>query len=138
VTDGLTVEFGDKKKLKVVALGTAELNCITPIGIQKVLLEGVRFVPGAGVNLVSLTKILDKGAQVKGAGKEIKLLLNGKFVLQALNVENMLVIQEEIRGRAFAVSQRESAVLWHNRFGHAGYDALAGSREPGGRSNCQR
>jgi hypothetical protein len=102
-----------------------ELNCITPTGIQKLLLKGVRFVPGAGVNLVSLTKIMDKGAQVKGAGKEIKLLLNGKVVLQALNVENMLIVQEENKGRTFAVNQRESAVLWHNRFRHAGYDALA-------------
>jgi hypothetical protein len=74
-------------------------------------LKAVRYVPGAGVNLVSLTKILDKGAHIKGAGKEIKLLHNGKVVLQALNVENMLVIQAEIRGRAFAVSQRESVVL---------------------------
>jgi hypothetical protein len=114
-----------RETLEVVALGTAELNCITPTGIQKGLLEGVRFVPGAGVNLVSLTKNLDEGAQIKGAGKEIKLLLNGKVVLQALNVENMLIVHEENKGRAFAVNQRESAVLWHNRFGHAGYDALA-------------
>jgi hypothetical protein len=62
---------------------------------------------------------------IKGAKKEIKLLLNGKVVLQALNVENMLVIREGIRGRAFAMSQRKRVVLWHNRFGHAVYDALA-------------
>jgi hypothetical protein len=90
VADGLTVEFGDKKKLKVVALGTAKLNCITPTGIQRVLLEGVRDVSGAGVDLVSLTKILDKGAQIRGAGKGIKLLLKWKVVLQALNMENIM------------------------------------------------
>jgi hypothetical protein len=121
--------------LKVEALGSSELNCVTPEGTQVVLLKNVRLVPGVGANLASLTKMLEGGAKVKGSGNHISLLFEGEVVLQATNSDSMLIIQEEGDGKVFTAKEEHSAELWHRRFGHASPEVLAKMAEQKSVSN---
>jgi hypothetical protein len=82
--EGLQFEFDNKGMLKVEALGTAKLNCVTPEGIQEVLLKNGRLVLGVGVNLASLTKMLEGGAEIQGSGSKIDLLFHEEIVMQAI------------------------------------------------------
>jgi hypothetical protein len=123
--EGLQVEFGNKGMLKVEVLGSSELNCITPEGTQVVLLKNVRLVANVGANLTSLTKMLEGGAEVRGSRSQISLLFKQEVVLQAINSDNMLIIQEDGSGQAFTVKSEQSAELWHRRFGHASPEVLA-------------
>jgi hypothetical protein len=72
-----------------------------------------------------LTRILQKGAKIEGSGKQVKLIFKGETVMQAESEENMLVIRDERDGHALAVKQEKSVVIWHARFGHAGFDGFA-------------
>ncbi|GAQ79929.1 hypothetical protein KFL_000420010 [Klebsormidium nitens] len=133
--EGLQVEFGNKGMLKVEALGSAELNCVTPEGTQVVLLKNVRLVRGVGANLASLTKMLEGGAEVRGSGSQISLLFKQEVVMQAINSDSMLIIQEEGNGQAFSVKEEQSAELWHRRFSHASPEVLAKMAEQESVSN---
>jgi hypothetical protein len=99
----------------------------TPDGTEKILLEDVRYCPGAGVNLASLSKFLKRGAEIRGKGEVCELEKNGEVFLKAVEEDGLLIIQEERRSgiRAFPAVEQEKAELWHRRFCHAGYETLA-------------
>jgi hypothetical protein len=123
----ITVEGVSSDLLRVEGIGTVELFCKTSDGTERILLEDVRYCPGAGVNLASLSRFLKRGAEIRGKGDVCELEKNGEVFLKAVEEDGLLVIQEERRSgiRAFPAVEQEKAELWHRRFCHARYETLA-------------
>lgn len=131
--EDLRVQFGNEGLLRVEGIGTVELFCETKSGVCRILLEDVRYVPGAGVNLASLSKFLKRGASISGKGEVCELEMGGEVFLRAVTQSDLLVIQEEGKkiSEAFAAREQDGPDLWHRRFCHAGFDTLARMAQEG-------
>jgi hypothetical protein len=127
------VEGVSEELLKIEGIGCIDLVCETDGGTHQIRLEGVKFAPKAGVNLASLSKLLNKGAILHGEGRVLTLSKEGETFLQANNQNDLMVIQTANKPgpRAFVASEAEKAELWHRRFGHAGLDSLAKMAQEG-------
>lgn len=100
-------------------------------GCYSVRLKHVLYLPGLGVNLLSVNSLTSYGAKVTFDGITASATLHGKTVLTAnyLKETGVYVVNNEASARAAAAlyskSSTVSAELWHRRFGHLGYSNMA-------------
>jgi hypothetical protein len=110
----LQVEFGNQELLGVEALGTARLECTTPNGTAEILLRNVRLIPGVSVNLASMTKLLEGGAEIQAAGNKMQTSLKGIVLMQAVNSNGILqILEDKAPDVAFSVREEKGAEIWH-------------------------
>ena len=112
----------------IFAYGKGELQLVLYDGKDKVnaTLKDVLYVPKIQKNLLSLTSITDKDAEVQFKGQHCKIIINGNVYsighkhgkLYKLNVD-----PEQSCCFGSTVANDDNA-LWHYRYGHLGYDNL--------------
>jgi transposase InsO family protein len=126
VKNKVPVEGVGADLLKVEGIGKVTLLCETEEGVTGIILEDVKYTPGADVNLASLSKFLNKGAVLHGEGKALELQMDGENFLRAENQGDLMVIQTvNQESKAFVAADKGRPELWHKRFCHAGYETLA-------------
>jgi hypothetical protein len=104
------------------------LICRTEEGeMTEIILEEVKFVPQAEVNLAALNKFLDKRATLHSEGSVVSLRMEGEKFIEADNQNGVSVITTVLqKPLAFAVNQAvDEGRLLHTRFGHANCETLA-------------
>lgn len=119
-----TVTVANNTTLKVKGEGTVKLMTNnTKVTIHKVL-----YVPEICANLLSVSAMVKKGMRLEfhQGGCDIRDV-NGETVATAKIVNGMYrleVASSSTVSRSFAVKQDCTAMLWHKRLGHTGFDSL--------------
>ena len=92
----------------------------------KAVLELVLYIPELQLNLVSLSRLMQKGAKISFAERYIDILLKSGAKLQANADAQGLFYVPFSADFQFALITAEPPMdqLWHQRFGHIGATAL--------------
>ena len=118
-----TIQWGNSSNtLKAIGRGTIRLE--SPIGVIK--LENVYLVPEFSVNLISLSTLIAKGAQVSFNKQSCLLNLKNKSLNAILRNGLYLLPFKAITSTEFTIlnSNIPNSNLWHQRLGHIGETAL--------------
>ena len=104
---------------KSEAIGTIRLKCLVRNKLKTVDFSNVLYTPNAKVNLLSVSQIVNKGAdiQVTKQGAQIKL---GQLHLTASTSEGLWVLRTSVDPVALKAISSSAVDLWHNRLGHLG------------------
>jgi hypothetical protein len=116
--------FANGQKAEAVARGDVQLQ----VGSLQITLNSALHVPDSKVNLLSIHKIQDSGAQVQFSGGSCKVYKNNKQLIDARCCNGLYVITDSCQPNkqaALVSKPSETAQLWHNRFAHLGYNGLA-------------
>jgi hypothetical protein len=119
------IEFGNKQSLAAKDVREVELRCVTPDGKQVVTLKEVYYIRGVAVNLFSMRRATEKGAEVYLSKERCYVKYEEEVVMQAKGVKELWFVEEAERDYSFLTKEKETAELWHRRFGHAGFENLA-------------
>ena len=117
------VTFVNGQQGKAVGQGEVLLQSST----TQVELHNVLHVPEATVNLFSVKTAVDNGAQISFERGKCHVYMGSTLCLEGINKDGLIIINEGKPQRDFALgaaSSKETAELWHRRFGHLGYDNL--------------
>ena len=122
------VTLGDGRNLRALGSGTVELELVLPNGEpQRKLLHDVLYVPGLSYNLLSVTKMTDKGRKIKFRGSSCEVV-DGKNRVIALAIKrgaglyHLMLTKSPNHTVNTAMESKE--FLWHRRFGHIGEASL--------------
>jgi len=116
--------FANGQKAEAVARGDVQLQ----VGSLQITLKSALHVPASKVNLVSINKIQDTGAQVEFSSGTCKVYKNSKLLFEAGCRSGLYMIRDiskPSKHTALVTKPTETAQLWHQRFGHLGYTGLA-------------
>ena len=124
VESDTTVTFANGQKAE--ALGQGEV--VFQTRDSEVELINVLYVPEATVNLFSVKRAMDSGAQITFKDNKCYVTLEGALCMEGISKNGLMVINEGRSDQDFALgaaaTSQETAELWHRRFGHLGYDNL--------------
>jgi hypothetical protein len=67
----------------------------------------------------------EQGAEVYLSKERCYVKYEGKVAMQAKGVKGLWFVEEAERDYLFLTREKETAELWHRRFGHAGFENLA-------------
>ena len=123
------VSYGNGSVGRAEAVGDMILSGVSGMHGSTLTIKDVLYVPDATDNLLSIKKITEAGFSVsmdlekcviRGAGREItaKSYSNGLYVLSGW-------VSKAATADAKVAASKETAELWHRRFGHLGHDNLA-------------
>ena len=93
----------------------------------KIVLKHVYHVLGLKKNLVSVSQITDSGKYVLFGPSDVKVLDNVKHVdtnVLLIGKNKSLFVMSASEAYVEKTSQDDSAVIWHARLGHVGYQML--------------
>lgn len=126
VEEGTSVTFVNGQHAKALGQGDVELHTRTQRGVSTVELLNVLHVPEATVNLFSIKTAMDSGAQVTFKHGRCFVTLGGQVYMEGISKDGLLIISEDRPQHevAYGARSKETAQLWHRRFGHLGYDNL--------------
>jgi hypothetical protein len=119
------IEFGNKQSLAAESVEKVELRCVTPDGEQLVTLKDVYYVSGVAADLFSVRRATVKGAEVFVTTAWCYVKYEGNTVMQAMDLRSLWLVEEAEKEYSFLKRKKETAELWHRRFGHAGFESLA-------------
>jgi hypothetical protein len=85
----------------------------------------VYYIPGVAVNLFPVRRATEIGAEVYLSKEWCYVKYEGEVVMQAKGVKGLWFVEGAERDYSFLTKEKETAELWHRRFGHAGFENLA-------------
>ena len=110
--------------------GKGDVYITTYDGDRKVtiLLKEVLYVPKIQHKLLSLSSMTEKGAQVEFIGQSCKIGINGKSCSIGRKHGNLYKLNRIPESQdccpGIADGKPDLILLWHNRYGHLGYDSI--------------
>lgn len=127
----INVKVGGGSQLKAITAGDVVLR---DDNNNRILLKEVLHVPGLGANLISVSKINEKGAKVIfGSPDRATITREGVTLLRAYGNNGIFKVRTGMPAEyaigLISSSSKASAEVWHRRFGHLGYSNMA--RLPG-------
>lgn len=109
---------GDKY-IKAVGKGDVIINA----NEYEITLENVLYSPELQANFISVSKVVDKGLEVKFNERIASIKRpDGDIVLQAARRNNMFVFDNITKEGLFAMKSGD--LTWHNRYGHLNFKNL--------------
>ena len=119
---GVNILFGNNQQGVATKCGDISLK-LTSTG-KTIRLLDVLYFPEAAVSLLSLTAGAKSGVEFEFRGSCCVLRLSGVVFGKAQLRENGLYCLSTELMTAFLAKEKDSAQLWHRRFGHLGFDNL--------------
>lgn len=116
--------------MRAKSIGNVRISALTNTGIEEVKAEEVLHVPDSTVNLLSVSKIVEKGLSVHFTPSGNKIEDSDGHCLGIMTNEGIfkLMTREE---RSYLAAKRPTAELWHKRLGHLNYESIVKlSKEP--------
>ena len=135
VTPHTGVTFVNGQQAEAIGQGDLLLRVKTASGTSNVKLQNVLHVPQATVNLFSTKQAMDNGAEITFKDNRCDITVNGKVRMEGIRQrDGLMVIRQDKQQPTYAMAataSKESAELWHRRFGHLGYDNLFKLKDKG-------
>lgn len=118
--DGVLRGIGDAK-VKVEGIGSVTRQCIGVDSSVTATLTDVLYAPGLGVNLISITQLLDRNASMTITA-DTWTIQRGEAKLTGRRFGNLFILQTNTLPTQALVSYAVTPEmrLWHNRMGHLG------------------
>ena len=108
--------MGNSGVSKIVGIGDICLE--TTIG-NKLVLKDVRHVPDIRLNLISISRLDDKGFTNSFGESKWKITKGSLVVVRGKKQNTLYVMEAKLhKGEINAAQQDESIKLWHRRLGH--------------------
>ncbi len=129
VEPSTTVTFVNGQQAEALGQGEVVLQVQTSQGTSEVTLRNVLHVPEATINLFSTRQATNSGAVITFMNNGCSVSLDDTLYMEGISQEDgLLVINQSKEQPASAVAaaavSKDTAELWHRRFGHLGYDNL--------------
>lgn len=128
VDENITITFGNGSTGKATAVGEVQLFT----GDAAFHISDVLCVPEATENLISVRHATQRGLDFKFCAAQCEISSNGRIVATAPSVGDSIYYlsgwsktDDPVSKPALLAQSKESPRLWHERFGHLGYDNLA-------------
>jgi hypothetical protein len=127
----ISVKVGGGSQLKAITAGDVVLR---DDNNNRILLKEVLHVPGLAANLISVSKLNQKGAKVIfGSPDCATITRGGDTLLEAYGYKGIFKVRAGMSAEyaigLISSSSKATAEVWHRRFGHLGYSNMA--RLPG-------
>lgn len=128
--DPITVAFADGKEVVTTEAGDADFWTLVDGEECRNTLSGVLLVPELVANLLSLSKLTDKGVDAKFHNRVCRLSLDDEVFAVAIKTGSMYEVgtvdssQERAVAALAATSGAASAELWHRRWCHLSYSSM--------------
>jgi hypothetical protein len=106
LTEGEVIQGVGKERLEAVGIGEVELICRVGHGLCKVTLQDVLHVPDVKLNLFSLRKATEVGAEAIFSGKLCQIAQGGRVGIEAILLKNGLWEIQCAKETAQALSSR--------------------------------
>ena len=123
---------GEGISIPVEGRGAANIVAISGDHRHEMQISEAYFVPRAAANLISIARLMEKGAEVSFVGKKAMITRGGQLICEAYRRDSDR--QYAIRiDRASPVTVAKASVakvekapieLWHERLGHPSHDAI--------------
>ena len=126
VLDNCSLSLGAKSAtVPIAGRGTATVVTEVDGAPHELRLTGALHVPEGRVNLISVSKVLEKGAGVSFEKGGASMTVRASKVLTAEIENDLFVVRRptNVQGHSYA-SMKHNVNLWHDRLGHIGYEAL--------------
>ena len=133
IAPGTAITFVNGQQAEAVGEGEVHLQVKTARGTVRAVLQKVLHVPEARVNLFSTRQATDSGAQVLFSSNKCFVSVNGTVCMEGINQSGLMIIKQSESQAAFAMAAaaattKETAELWHRRFGHLGLTPSTSSK----------
>jgi hypothetical protein len=120
------IEYGDGKILEAVGVGDVVMARSLSKD-AKLVARGVLHVPGNKMNLLSVSAATAKGITVEFSPQMAHIYKGADLIAGAAQVQGLYMLYTPpvyAKETILLANPKESAVLWHKRFGHIGYSGL--------------
>ena len=122
---GKSVSLTDGHKATTKAIGSGSLVCTDKNGVDhRITLSGVLHVPELETNLISVSKLTEKGAEVTFAGSKCYVSKQGRKAAVAVKREGLYHLQHLEREVVAAVHFDGCPHDWHRKLGHRDPEAI--------------
>jgi hypothetical protein len=114
--------------LEVKAVGKVVLLSEVKGKMRQIVLRNVMYVPEAPANLLSVGRADQSGAQFTFKGTQCSVTQRGELLLKAALEGGVYTFRPTVtglNGAYLATTSKETPELWHKRFAHLSYQALA-------------
>lgn len=123
--DDITITFGNGSTGKAVATGEVFLATSN----ATFQLTDVLYIPQATENLISVRQATQRGLDFKFSADHCEISRDGRRLATAPSMGESIYYMtgwsKRLDNSALTARSKETAQLWHERFGHLGYDSLA-------------
>ena len=128
ITEPITITFGNGEASTATHVGDVMLRT----SASAFLLKDVLHVPSASENLLSVHSATKKGVEFKFGPTKCDISLNGQLVANAPCTDDIIYYlsgncerSKSVASALTSAATQETPQLWHERFGHLGYENLA-------------
>lgn len=126
------IVLGDDRRVRSIVSGSLHLRAaVSGKGsrYRTIVLSNVLFVPDLNVNLLSISKLCDRGCNVKFKKNSCEGLIDDDVVFYGSGKDGVFKINATPIPRVITVANRTQVVsqtlnIWHRRLGHAGIDQV--------------
>jgi transposase InsO family protein len=130
LAEPIMVKVGGEDMLKATTAGDVVLG---NYGSNKILLKDVLLVSGLCANLMSVSRLNEKGIKVVFGSKDrATIIKGGETLLEAHRYKGTFMVRAMAADSAIGLissNSKANAEVWHRRFGHLGYGNM--TRLPG-------
>ncbi|KMQ85398.1 transposon ty5-1 protein [Lasius niger] len=122
--DSVAITTANSQDMRAKFVGNVKISVLTNTGIEKVKAEEVLHVPDSAANLLSVSKMVEKGFSVHFTPNGSKIEDSDGHCLGIMTNEGgifKLMTREE---RSYLAAKRPTAELWHKRLGHLNYESV--------------
>lgn len=129
--DGAAITTVNSQDMQARSVGNVKISILTKTGVEEVTAEDVLHVPDSAANLLSVSKMVEKGFFVHFTPNGSKIEDSDGHCLGIMTNEGGIFKLEMQKERGYFATKRSTAELWHQRLGHLNYDSVVTlSKEP--------
>lgn len=120
-TDSKDIMCANKERMQVKAMGDSTLSLDADVTLNNVLL-----IPNLGVNLLSVSKIVEKGNTVFFDSTGCTIKNTGGQIVAHVQAENGVY---KLREKSESCMVAYDSYTWHRRLGHMNFNSLTRMRD---------
>lgn len=129
--ENIDITVANKEVISVKAIGNVKIPVVIDKGADEVVAKGVLYTPGSAANLLSVSKIVNKGLSVMFTPGDCYISDDEGIRLATMSEENGIYRLDTPREKVYFTAGTPNAELWHKRLGHLNYrSVIALSKNP--------
>lgn len=130
-SENIDIKVANNTAIKVRAIGNTKIPVITEEGVDEIIAKGVMYAPESAANLLSVSRIVNKGFTVTFSPKESYISDGEGIQIAKMLDENGIYRLDAPKEKVYFAAEVSSTELWHRRLGHLNYKSvIALSKNP--------
>jgi transposase InsO family protein len=113
-----TITAANNVEMSATAVGNAKIPVVTDNGPDQVVAKNVLYVPESSVNLLSVSKMLQKGYEVLFSPKGSRIVDTDGSSVATMTEQNGIFKLNSPNEKVYYTVKKPDAKVWHKRLGH--------------------